>query len=110
MNNVSEIQKKVDAALASVDSIERAVPNSFFYTRLQARLQRGELNAWDRVSRALARPAVALASLALVLLLNAAVVVTGISNTNNNADVAEMSSTEDLRASISFYDIENNEP
>lgn len=110
MNNGSEIQRKVDAALASLDNIERAAPNPFFYTRLEARLEKNQVNVWERVSRAVTKPVVALASLAFLVLLNAAVVVQGMSDPDNTQEVADMTSTEDLRASITFYDIENNEP
>lgn len=110
MSKKTDIHTKVEEALASIDNIKRAEANPFLYTRLEARLARTELNVWERVSRAVTRPAVALATLSLVLVLNVAVVIQGIAAVDNVPEFSEMASTEDLRASTSFYDIENNQP
>ena len=107
---MSDIQKKIDEVLASVDSIQRAAPNPFFYTRLEARLLRNRYNFWEKVSRAVSRPVVAVAALALVLILNAAVVVQGVNAVDNVPELSEMASTEDLRSSATFYEIEDNQP
>jgi hypothetical protein len=110
MSKMSDIQKKIDEALASVDNIERAMPNPFFYTRLEARLARNRLNFWERLSREISRPSIAISTLALVVILNAAVIVQGMTAVNDVPEISEMASTDDLRASTSFYDIENNQP
>jgi hypothetical protein len=110
MDKMSDIQKKIDEVLASVDGIGPATPNPFFYTRLEARILRNRYNYWEKVSRAVSRPVVAVAALALVLVLNAAVVVQGVNAVDNVPDLSEMASTEDLRSSATFYDIENNQP
>jgi hypothetical protein len=110
MNNMPDIQRKVDEAFASIENIERAQPKPFFFTRLEARMSPSQFSIWERISHAVTRPAVALATLSLVLILNAAVVIQGISAVDNVPDFSEMASTEDLRASTSFYEIENNLP
>lgn len=109
MNKVTEIQKKVDDAMDSIVNITKATPKPFFYTRLEARLYRTERNGWERLSRLISRPAVAIATLSLVLILNGFVVVKGISAINDMPELREMAATEDLRVT-SYYDIENVQP
>lgn len=104
------IHKQVEDALSSVDNIDRAEPKPFFYTRLEARLAKNRSNRWETLSRAISKPAIAFATLAIVLILNAAVVVQGLNAVSDVPDFSEMTTTEDLRSSISFYDIENNQP
>ena len=61
--------EEIEKALRSLDGIERASPSPFFSTRVQARLAR-RLAEKTRPSWVV-RPAYALASLGLVLVLNA---------------------------------------
>ncbi len=110
MRTNTDIRRRVDEAMASIDAIGRAEPKPFFFTRLEARLARNSGNGWDRLSKAVTRPAIAFATLAVVVVLNAAVIATGMSAVENVPDYSEMASTEDLRASTSFYDIENSQP
>ena len=110
MNKMADIQRKVEDALSSIDNIQAAEPNPFFYTRLQARLDGSRVSAWEKICTAVTRPAVALMTLALVVILNVAVVVQGVTAVSNVPELSEMASTEDLRAATSYYDIENNQP
>ncbi len=64
------IHNKVDNTLNSLDGVQRAAPAPFFFTRLQARLQEKE-NIWEKISLIVKRPAVAFATIAFVLVLNA---------------------------------------
>lgn len=110
MNKMSDIQRKVEEALASVDNIRQAQPNPFFYTRLEARMSGTREGFWERISKTVSRPAVAVLTLSLVIILNVAVVVQGTDSVSNVPELSEMASAEDLRASTSYYDIENNQP
>jgi hypothetical protein len=106
---MSDIQKKVDEVMGSVDNIQRAMPNPFFYTRLEARMTASKMNSWEKLSRLVSRPAIAAVTLSLVLIINALVLVEGISALDNVPDLSEMASAEDLRPT-SYYDIENAQP
>jgi len=70
MMSQENIQKKVDDALNSIEGIQRAAATPFFFTRLQARLQEKE-TIWEKISLLINRPAVAFATIAFVLVLNA---------------------------------------
>lgn len=109
MNKKSDIQKSIDEALESIVNIQKAAPKPFFFTRLQARMMRNESSVWDRVSRFITRPVFVAATMSLVLLLNAYVIIHGVSAGDDQKNLTEISSTEDLGATT-FYDIENAQP
>jgi len=58
MNRQSDIGKKVDKALESLDRIQRAELGPYFYTRIIGRLQRNEKTLWETIGSFLAKPAV----------------------------------------------------
>ncbi len=70
MDKRPDFEKKAGEMLNSLDGVQRAVPAPFFYTRLKARLDRKEKNAWESTGRFLVRPVVAIAALCLILLIN----------------------------------------
>ena len=107
MNKNSDIQRRIDETLESIVNIRRATPKPFFYTRLHARMTKNERSEWERISRLVTRPAVAAVS--LVLLLNAFVIIQGVSAQSSQGELSEISSTEDL-SYTTFYDIENAQP
>ena len=71
MNQEKNIGKKVEQAMNSLDGISSASPGPFFFTRVQARLQRQRSSGWESVTSFITRPAVALAGLCIIILLNA---------------------------------------
>ena len=70
MNLRPYIDKKVQETLGSLDGIKRAEPAPFFYTRVIGRLQSLERTYWEKAGSFLARPAVAVVGLCLILILN----------------------------------------
>lgn len=74
---MSNKKENIDAVLDSLEGIERATPGAFFFTRVSARLQHEQKSPWQEMARLIARPAVAISGLCLVLLINVWVVVTG---------------------------------
>jgi hypothetical protein len=75
MNKNRNAGELAEEALNSFDGMQTAEPPPFFYTRLMARMEAGRRpNAWDRITAFLARPAVALAAILLVLAVNVWVV------------------------------------
>jgi uncharacterized membrane protein YdfJ with MMPL/SSD domain len=103
--------KKMEDTLHSIDGIEKASPRPFFFTRLEARMNR-EKNAWEKIASFVARPVVALASISLVIMINAVVVFSSsdakdatASQNNEIATVDEYS-----QVSVIFYEYENTKP
>lgn len=92
---------KVEQILGSIDHVERAAAPEFFYTRLQARMER---EAETVVTRPwLLRPAYALTALFVILLINAFVLMKG----NNNTD--SITNTSDTMQSIAAeYNLNDN--
>jgi Na+/proline symporter len=72
MEKRKSTEEKVQETINSINGLQRAVPAPFFFTRVMARLQNEEASPWERVAVFLTRPTVALATLVLVILLNAA--------------------------------------
>jgi hypothetical protein len=112
MNNKEQIEKMVEEALNSVDGIDRAIPRPFLMTRINARISAQD-SAWERAGGFIARPAVVIAGLCLVIGINAIVVAfndsSAVDNStavNQQAFVSDEFSTNTAR----LYDIENPEP
>jgi uncharacterized membrane protein YdfJ with MMPL/SSD domain len=105
--------KKMEDTLHSIDGIEKASPSPFFFTRLEARMNR-EKNAWEKIASFVARPVVALASISLVIMINAVVVF---SSSNSIAKDATASQNNEIatvdeysQVSVIFYEYENTKP
>lgn len=71
MKKKINITQEVESTLSSLDGIQRAEPGDFFFTRLQARMQRsGAADAWERFLAIVTRPSVAIAGVLLILAVN----------------------------------------
>ena len=73
MNHQDQIQNKIEKAMASLDNVQRASANPFLYTRIQAALQKEETGIWGSIAVFITKPTVAIATLLLVLSMNALV-------------------------------------
>ena len=111
MQKEKDINRKIEDALSSLDGIKKASPNPFFFTRLEARMQKKK-NVWDEVSSFVSRPVIVFAGILLILLINATVIFTSsnvpaVSEKQNNelATVDEYS-----QVSSSFYEFVNTKP
>lgn len=85
MNTRSDISKKVDKTLESLDGIQRAEPAPFLFTRVKARLDRDGHNIWETAGSFITRPAIALAGLVLILCINAFVLFEKGTTTNQSS-------------------------
>lgn len=115
MYREQENKDKVEMALGSLDNIVRAEPAPYFYTRLRARMERDEKNVWEKIASMLSRPAVAVASLLLILSFNAFFLFqrNDSSRVNGSAPSAMQgtSVTEDyFTLASNSFDYENLEP
>ena len=113
MKKPVDINKKVEEVLGSLDNIQRAEPQSFFFTRVNARLKRDEKSFWETTGAFLARPAVAIAGLCVILALNVFILIQK-ETTTSPALVSETTNQpqedENIFAAVNTYDYENLEP
>lgn len=110
MEQKRTIDGKIEKALESIDGIQRATPQPWFYTRVRARLQREEKTVWETIGSFLSKPVVAMAALAAVLMLNVVI----LSKQNHLQDVSsvgaqpiQVTDSESIIASNSSFDYEN---
>ena len=73
MNRRDQIQEKVEQAMSSLDNVQRATANPFLYTRIQAVLEKEEKGFWASFGSFITKPAVAFATLVLILSMNSLV-------------------------------------
>lgn len=102
MTQKDNIQKKVEEALNSLDGIQPASVQPFFYTRLKARLEQTK-GVWENISSFISRPAMMLATVCLVIVLNLAVLY------KNHASSARVSSADQFEQTLdNAYDVASN--
>lgn len=63
-------EQKIDSILNSLEGIERSSPKPFFFGRVEARLQDNN-NGIEKVISFISRPAVAVAAVFLIIVVNA---------------------------------------
>lgn len=103
-------QKDTEHILNSLEGLQKASPGTFFYTRVQARLQKEETGIWSNLAGYITRPAVALVTLGLIFLLNAAAFFYE-REVSAAADQSEQTVNEEYNTTLaanSYYD-ENND-
>jgi hypothetical protein len=111
MKDLNHIQTQVDLAYNSLEGIKTSGPGPFFFTRVQARLNAEQKNVWESLSAFISRPSIAIASICLIIMINAAAVFTEKSPTPSLADQPDQIYTEEYNMAVnSFYEIENSEP
>lgn len=91
--------KNIDEILDSLDGVKRATPAGFFYTRLRARMEKEAGNA-PSMPRVL-KPVWIIGMLAVVLIINAAVIL----RTDNTTDTNPVSESEKLQSIASDYNM-----
>ena len=68
MNEIPDMENKLENALNSFDGIQRATPQPYFYTRLRARMSKDR--EWGGIINVISRPVFAVAVVCAVLLMN----------------------------------------
>ncbi len=103
-----DIKMKIEETLNSLDGIQRAEVQPFFYTRLVGRLQQQE-SAWDRLGTILSRPVVIVAALMMVFVMNVFLVLNRENGGAVTTPVANETFTDNeyLIASSSSFEYEN---
>jgi anti-sigma-K factor RskA len=92
-NNASEW---IEAVMNSLDGMEKAKANPFLYTRLAAKLER-QNTTWEKAAYWLAKPAFAVATIAVFLAINITVLTLGQRQTES--ELAQQRASEQLLAS-----------
>lgn len=106
-----KIHKKIQDTMHSIDGIKKASPKAFFFTRLEARMERGR-NVWEKITSFVAQPVIAFACICLVIMINAFVIF---SSSNITKTVAQQNTElatvdEYSQASATLYEYENIKP
>ena len=108
MKQRREMDSRVENVLQSLDGIERAKPAPWLFTRVNARLAGEERTTWGMMSSFLARPAVTIAGLCIILVLNVSLLLNKGRSVVSPAMVhTEHVESESLIASSSSFDYEN---
>lgn len=96
----NKLEEMVEKTLNSMEGAERASPAPFLLTRINARINREQLPAWERISSFLSRPGIAMAAIAFLIIINLLIYT----NTNSFNDVNNM---QNMQASSDDYSINN---
>ncbi len=107
----NNINKKIEETMHSIDGIDKAQPNPFFFTRLEARMEK-ENNIWVKITSFVTRPLVAFACICLVIIINAFVILSSSLSTNTSTKQNTELATVDEYTQINttLYDFENTKP
>ena len=108
-----DLNNKIEDALNSLDGIQRAEPQPFFYTRVIGRLQKEEKNVWETMGSFLSRPAVVIAGLFAILIMNAFILLQQDKNNGTSPAFATeqpVTDNEFILASSSSFEYENLDP
>ena len=102
-----ENNHNIESLLSSLDGIQKASPGPYFFTRVQARLQQDQPGTWGSIIRVITRPSIALGTLCLVVVVNAAALFYHREETTAVAQQLEQVSPDEYNttlASNSYYD------
>jgi hypothetical protein len=102
---------ELDAILSSLDGIKKATPEAFLFTRIMARIQRSDDNAWARVLKFVSKPAFALVIAIIFLFINGYILVGQFRNTVEPAEESTQSmAMEYTSLSTPYYDVNEEIP
>lgn len=111
MKNKNIIENKVDAVLNSINEIEAATPSPYFYTKVLAKINKLHVSPWEKWSAFFLRPAIAFASVCLIIIINAFVLYSKFDKTSLSKDTVHVASADEYSDAVTaFYNIENIKP
>jgi|SRR5687767_2162030 len=99
MTSNNFIQQEVEKTLQSLDGVQRAEANPYLFTRIKARMKKN--TSWERISSFVSRPVIAFATLLLVMMINAFVVLSSDNNEGNGTEIAITDIAEDYKLATS---------
>lgn len=103
--NDKNIENQIEEALKSFDNIQRASPNPYLLTRINARLN--GRNIWEKTAFFISRPSVMALGLSLIITINLTVILNSSKNKLNEYSITTISEEEEY--AIPFVTIEINE-
>lgn len=111
----NNFDKELNKDFSSIEGIRRAEAPSWFFTKLEARMLRqanNSKNYWVNISAWLARPAVTLAGIFIIIFINVAVLFFKTFASNDSLAVAseQTSSDEYSQVSTTLFDYETIKP
>ena len=112
MNRQENINKLIEESLNSMDDVKRAEPKPFLFTRINARMNKDTESVWEKAGWFITRPAVALAVVCLVLIINATAIFYNKAETQVAAtDVAVQNTADEFSYTVAgIYETENTQP
>ena len=112
MNRQENINKLIEESLNSMDDVKRAEPKPFLFTRINARMNKGTESVWEKAGWFITRPAVALAVVCLVLIINATAIFYNKAETQvATTDVAVQNTADEFSYTVAgIYETENTQP
>ena len=107
----NNINKKIEDAMHSIDGIDKAQPKPFFFTRLEARMEK-ENNIWVKITSFVTRPVVAFVCICLVIMINAFVILSSsLSPKTSTKQSTELATVDEYtQINTTLYDFENTKP
>ena len=111
MKQRTDIEKRVEETLNSLDGIQRATPQPWLFSRIKKRLAEDEdRTIWGAIGGYLGKPAIAIAGLCFILMVNVFLVVNNQQKENTasffSAQADQSVDSESLIASSSSFDYE----
>jgi hypothetical protein len=105
MEDINPKEAFIEQALNSIDGIVRAEAPPFFYTRLQAKMQKQEEPSLIiRLLWLFAKPALSVVTLSLFVVLNL-VAIKSILNKKQEANVSQSTSEASINSFVQEYDL-----
>lgn len=100
-----EMEQKIEATLASLDSLRRVEVDPFFYTRLSARFQEEDLSVWGTISGFLTRPLI-MALLIVAIIAGNSIVFYKSSHTTVASSSMDRSTEDYTYQAVTYYESE----
>ena len=88
MRQQHEINKLTEETLNSLEGLQKATPGPYFFTRVQARLNRNQKDVWEKTFSFITRPAFLAASVLAIFLVDI-IALTNLKSSENNQAAIE---------------------
>src|SRR4051812_40701383 len=111
--NGDHIDKMVNDTIESFDGAVRAQPKPFLFARISRLIvqRSNEQNIWMRIAAFISRPSVAIAGIALLIIINAAIIYERRSNGDKTIVQINAATADEFAINSSgIYEFENIEP
>ena len=108
MKSGEKKNEAIEAALNSIDGLQRATPSPYLLTRINQKLAQQPTTVWEKLIFFIGKPAVAFPGLALILVLNVLAIVNENNGRTGVADQTTSNPGDEYSFTIAtIYDAEN---